>query len=345
VNEDYIRVLNVEGGFYIPTSVLQGGPKGPPGPEGPKGDKGDPGDAGTGTEGPKGDKGDPGDPGEPGPKGDPGDLGPKGDKGDPGDPGPKGDSGDPGPAGPVGNPGDKGDKGDPGDPGDPGVQGTQGSQGPVGSIGPVGDPGPKGDPGPQGPIGPQGLQGIPGPTLVSADGGNTATLGNDSLLYVPVPDYSSLEGLPSEPLVVPLPYTPLTDLDTWYTILPPTVFPLPPRAGNTLLQISISAHFAWTADTGATALIDWSTDNQKAFHRTLHVIVDKKDDASCNGASLVFWRVVSGTTPTISLLARQYVGPPLISIIGAGDTNWPELVSYVLIADLGPTAGVSPDRR
>ena len=332
MNEDYIRVLNVEGGFYIPTSVLQGGPKGPPGPEGAKGDPGKDGE--PGEPGPKGD------PGDPGPAGPVGEVGPKGDKGDPGAdstvPGPKGDPGDPGPKGDPGAdstvPGPKGDKGDPGD------QGSQGSQGPSGSVGPEGKLGPAGPPGPQGPVGSEGPQGIPGPTLVSADAGNTATLGNDSLLYVPVPDYSKLAGLPSEPLVVSLPYTSLANLNTWYTILPPTTFPLPPRPGNTLLQIALSTHLAWTANTGEMALIDWSPDDQDAFHRTLHVVVDKKDDASCNGASLIFWRVVSGTTPSVSILARQYAGNPLISIIGENDANWPGLVSYALIADLGPTA-------
>ena len=326
----YIQVLQVDGGWYVPVPPTSDGKPGPPGPAGPKGDKGDPGDPGVA-----------GETGEVGPKGDPGEIGPQGEAGPPG-----ADSTVAGPAGPQGDKGEAGEIGPSGDPGPQGLQGPQGGQGPIGSDGPQGIPGSKGDPGPQGPIGPEGPQGIPGPTLVSADAGNTAALGSDSRLYVPVPDYSALGGLPSEPLVIPLPYTPLTDLGTWYTILPPTTFPLPPRAGDTLLQIAISAHFAWTADTGAMALIDWSTENQKAFHRTLHVIVDKKDDASCNGASLVFWRVVSGTTPTISLLARQYVGNPLMSIIGEGDTNWPELVSYALIADLGPTAaGVSPDRQ
>ena len=39
--------------------------------------------------------------------------------------------------------------------------------------------------GPAGPAGADGAQGPPGPTAVSADAGNSATLGTDSLIYVP----------------------------------------------------------------------------------------------------------------------------------------------------------------
>lgn len=62
----------------------------------------------------------------------------------------------------------------------PGPAGPEGPAGPPGADSTV--PGPEG---PQGPAGADGAAGPPGPTAVSADAGNTATLGSDSLIYVP----------------------------------------------------------------------------------------------------------------------------------------------------------------
>jgi hypothetical protein len=79
--------------------------------------------------------------------------------------------------------------------GPPGAQGPQGAQGVAGAPGQAGAQGLKGDtgaPGGQGPQGPtgatgtQGVQGPPGPTAVSANAGNTATLGSDNLIFVPL---------------------------------------------------------------------------------------------------------------------------------------------------------------
>jgi len=78
-----------------------------------------------------------------------------------------------------------------------GAQGPQGPAGPEGPIGPQGPQGIQGQQGPQGETGPagsagsagtagaQGVQGVPGPTAVSAQAGNTATLGTDNLIFVP----------------------------------------------------------------------------------------------------------------------------------------------------------------
>jgi len=61
----------------------------------------------------------------------------------------------------------------------------QGGTGPTGGEGPTGPEGPVSTtPGPEGPDGPTGPE---GPTAVSSDAGNTAVLGNDSLLFVPAP--------------------------------------------------------------------------------------------------------------------------------------------------------------
>ncbi len=83
-----------------------------------------------------------------------------------------------------------------------------GPTGPAGADstvpGPVGPTGPAGAdstvPGPVGPAGPAGADstvpgpvGPAGPTAVSADAGNTATLGTDNLIYVPASSTSALE--------------------------------------------------------------------------------------------------------------------------------------------------------
>ena len=84
--------------------------------------------------------------------------------------GPQGPQGPQGPAGPEGPQGPAG----------VGVDGAPGPQGPAGADGAPGPQGPAGAdstvPGPQGPA---------GPTAVSADAGNTSTLGTDGLIYTP----------------------------------------------------------------------------------------------------------------------------------------------------------------
>ena len=132
---------------------------GPPGPQGPPGADGQPGAAGP----PGADGAD----GQDGPQGEPGPTGPTGPEGDTGPPGATGDAG---PQGPPGAAGAQGPKGDPG---------TAGSQGPKGDTGATGPTGPQGQPGTTGASGP------PGPTAISADAGNFAVLGSDSLAYVP----------------------------------------------------------------------------------------------------------------------------------------------------------------
>jgi Collagen triple helix repeat (20 copies) len=112
--------------------------------------------------------------GLPGPQGQEGAAGPQGVAGTQGPAGPQGPKGDVGAAGPQGTPGNDGA---------PGIPGTQGAQGIQGPIGPQGTQGAQGT---QGVQGPQGPQGIPGPTAVSADANNTATLGTDGKVYVPV---------------------------------------------------------------------------------------------------------------------------------------------------------------
>lgn len=65
------------------------------------------------------------------------------------------------------------------------LTGAQGPAGPAGAAGATGPQGPQGPAGADGAQGPQGPQGPPGPTAVSTDAGNSATLGTDSLIYVP----------------------------------------------------------------------------------------------------------------------------------------------------------------
>ena len=89
-------------------------------------------------------------------------------------PGPQGDTGAtgadstvPGPDGPAGPTGPTGaDSTVPGPQGDPGATGTDGEDGATGAAGPTGPA---------------------GPSAVSADAGNTAVLGGDNLIFVPVP--------------------------------------------------------------------------------------------------------------------------------------------------------------
>lgn len=87
--------------------------------------------------------------------------------------GPSGAQGDVGPVGPTGMQGN---------PGPAGLQGIPGSQGAIGTVGPTGAQGVQGVTGSQGAVG---ALGPAGPTQVSANAGNLASLGTDSLLYVP----------------------------------------------------------------------------------------------------------------------------------------------------------------
>jgi Collagen triple helix repeat (20 copies) len=126
--------------------------------------------------------------GAPGPAGPPGPPGPEGAAGTAGATGPTGATGDPGPAGPPGPPGADGATGAQGTPGPAGPAGGEGPTGPAGQDGAAGPAGPDGAAGPQGPAGspgPQGSAGPPGPSAVSANAGNLAKLGTDSLVYVP----------------------------------------------------------------------------------------------------------------------------------------------------------------
>lgn len=198
------------------------GPAGADGAAGPKGDPGEAGPAGAdGVAGPKGDTGDTGPAGAdgaqgptgpagadstvPGPKGD---TGPAGADGAPGTPGadgavgpagPQGIQGEVGPAGPAGADGAPGAQGIQGEVGPAGPAGADGAVGPAGSAGTNGAPGaagpagPKGDTGaagPKGDAGATGSRGPAGPSAVSANAGNTARLGTDSLIFVPAPDVS-----------------------------------------------------------------------------------------------------------------------------------------------------------
>ncbi len=97
---------------------------------------------------------------------------------------PVGPVGPQGPAGPAGETGATGATGPAGPAGETGPQGPQGVPGETGATGPAG---PQGDPGATGPAGADGADGATGPagpTAVSADAGNLATLGTDSLLMV-----------------------------------------------------------------------------------------------------------------------------------------------------------------
>ena len=92
--------------------------------------------------------------------------------------------GPPGPPGPAGSQGMPGPAGNDGAVGPPGPQGQQGPPG-LGSPGPAGPAGPQGPQGAAG-VGTQGPAGPPGPSAVSADANNTATLGSDHLIFVPL---------------------------------------------------------------------------------------------------------------------------------------------------------------
>ncbi len=134
----------------------------------------------VGAQGPQGAVGPEGPVGPQGPPGIQGQQGPQGEVGPTGSAGANGAAGAIGPAGPQGPAGAQGPAGVDGAPGPQGLQGVQGTAGAAGATGA------QGTQGPQGTQGIQGIQGIPGPTAVSADANNTATLGTDGKVYVPV---------------------------------------------------------------------------------------------------------------------------------------------------------------
>jgi hypothetical protein len=140
-----------------------------------------------------------------------------------------------------------------------------------------------------------------------------------------------------EPLILNLADVSFAALNTWYTIVPATVFTLP-RSTKSLIAIMISIHLTWTAASASQALCDWSVDGQVHYMRTLHMIVSKQDDSTVNGAQLTFPVVSAGTnSPSVSVSGRQIVGALGLSVIGGGNTTWPALDSKAAIIDLGPT--------
>jgi hypothetical protein len=142
----------------------------------------------------------------------------------------------------------------------------------------------------------------------------------------------------SAPMLIHLNETVFGALGTWYDVLPPTIYPISQRDQNTILQVSLSAHFLWTANSGSQTLLDWTTDGGTHYRRTFHTVVDRTDDSSVNEADLSFAILVNGTEPQVSIKARQYAGLPGMSIVGTQTTSWPALQSYALIADQGPVA-------
>jgi hypothetical protein len=140
----------------------------------------------------------------------------------------------------------------------------------------------------------------------------------------------------ANPMLIQLGETVFAALGTWYDILPPTIYPLPQRDQNTLLEIALSAHCLWTANSGSQTLLDWTVDGGTHYRRTFHTVVDRTDDASVNEADLQFAIVVNGTQPQISIKARQFAGVLGLSIVGTQTTGWPGLQSSALIIDQGP---------
>jgi hypothetical protein len=140
------------------------------------------------------------------------------------------------------------------------------------------------------------------------------------------------------PMLIQLDQTIFGALGAWYDVLPPTTYPLPSRAQNTLLQVALSAHFLWTANSGSQTLLDWTTDGGTHYRRTFHTVVDKTDDSSVNEVDLSFAMLVSGTQPKVSIQARQYVGLTGMTMVGKQTTGWPGIQSSALIVDQGPVA-------
>jgi len=139
----------------------------------------------------------------------------------------------------------------------------------------------------------------------------------------------------ANPVEVSFPSVSFPDAN-WYTIVPATTITLPQRPGNSLLQVAARLKLTWTANSNTNGLCDWSIDGGTHFWRTLHVVVNRTDDSSVNDAFVTFWAVVSGTSPSVSIIGRQYTGGQLITVIGAGDPLWPNLASTAVIFDQGP---------
>jgi hypothetical protein len=142
----------------------------------------------------------------------------------------------------------------------------------------------------------------------------------------------------AQPLVIGLSDVVFPNLGSWIQVLPSTPFPMPSRTGNSIVQIMMNIHMLWTANSGSDAICDWSWDGGVHFIRSLHMLVDKQDDSTVNGINTIFWQLVSGTAPTISITARQVVGITGLSIVGVNNPTWPALGSQVAIIDGGPSS-------
>jgi hypothetical protein len=152
--------------------------------------------------------------------------------------------------------------------------------------------------------------------------------------------YWELRGTPSgsraAPLLVDLKQIDFAALDTWYDIIPATIYNLPREdTEQSLVQIAISLHFVWTAGTGE-GLCDWSSDMQSHFRRTYHKVVNRTDDSSVCGVDLIFWCICQGATPSVQIQGRQVSGPLGLSVVGDDTAAWPALASKALFVDGGP---------
>src|SRR5262245_908052 len=86
------------------------------------------------------------------------------------------------------------------------------------------------------------------------------------------------------PTIIALPETILTDLGTWYDVLPPTLYNFPAdRLGDSVLLVAIQLHLLWDAGPNAQALCDWMVDRGNHFARTFHGNLTKQDPSSING--------------------------------------------------------------
>jgi hypothetical protein len=144
--------------------------------------------------------------------------------------------------------------------------------------------------------------------------------------------------LNAEPLLIDLPDTSFAALNTWYPVVPSTVFNLP-RSTKSLVMVQIGIHLIWTAGNNSQANCDWSADGQAHFFRSFHMILDRQDDSSVNDVALNFPMIVIGTNQaTIGISARQVNGPLGMSVVGANNATWPALGSKAFIYDMGETA-------
>jgi hypothetical protein len=143
----------------------------------------------------------------------------------------------------------------------------------------------------------------------------------------------------SDPLLADLPADVTFPNNTaWVTVLTATTFPLPPRPANTLLQVGVNLHLVWSAVNNSQGLLDLSIDGGTHFQRYFLMLVNKADDSSVNDVTMVFFEKVAGLSPSISVVARLYTGPLGLTIVGANNPTWPNLLSQVGIFDMGPVA-------